>query len=146
MSYCKKVGKDVIIFATKEDHEKPSNVTLTELDNNDDKRGLILSNGDINWNCPCLGGMASGPCGYQFREAFSCFHYSQSETKGSECIEKFSQMQECMSQFPNLYPTHDEDEDQDFKEQFNNDLDQELAQKSEINKQSSVEDKDQKKT
>ena len=37
--------------------------------------GLILSNGDINWECPCLGGMATGPCGNQFREAFSCFHF-----------------------------------------------------------------------
>ncbi|KAG1815906.1 uncharacterized protein BJ212DRAFT_1480975, partial [Suillus subaureus] len=27
--------------------------------------------GEINWDCPCLGGMAHGPCGPQFREAFS---------------------------------------------------------------------------
>lgn len=37
--------------------------------------GLILESGDINWNCPCLGGMATGPCGVEFRDAFSCFHY-----------------------------------------------------------------------
>lgn len=44
--------------------------------------GLILDNGDINWGCPCLGGMATGPCGQEFREAFSCFHYSTEEMKG----------------------------------------------------------------
>ena len=83
--------------------------------------GLILPNGEINWNCPCLGGMAigllyilkrqqknlltisSGPCGIEFREAFSCFHYSQEEPKGKECLPKFADMQECMKQYPELY-------------------------------------------
>ena len=88
--------------------------------------GLILPNGEINWNCPCLGGMAigklrqykgdiltaiiPGPCGIEFREAFSCFHYSevchlfqrvslvnylswQAEPKGSDCLEQFAGMQ-----------------------------------------------------
>ena len=111
MSYCKQVGKDRIIFATKEDHSKPSTVQLNDEDT--EPKGLILDNGDINWNCPCLGGMASGPCGYQFREAFGCFHYSTAESKGSDCIEKFALMQECMSQYPNLYPNHKDEEDND---------------------------------
>lgn len=46
--------------------------------------GLIKENGEINWGCPCLGGMATGPCGQEFREAFSCFHYSKEEMKGNE--------------------------------------------------------------
>lgn len=33
--------------------------------------------------------MADGPCGEQFREAFSCFVYSKEEPKGVECIDKF---------------------------------------------------------
>lgn len=45
--------------------------------------------GEINWDCPCLGGMAHGPCGEEFRAAFSCFVYSKEEPKGMECIEKF---------------------------------------------------------
>lgn len=45
--------------------------------------------GEINWDCPCLGGMAHGPCGDEFREAFSCFVYSTEEPKGVECIDKF---------------------------------------------------------
>ena len=65
--------------------------------------GLILPNGDINWNCPCLGGMAVGPCGVEFREAFSCFHYSEAEPKGSDCIEKFAEMQKCMQGYPELF-------------------------------------------
>lgn len=45
--------------------------------------------GEINWDCPCLGGMADGPCGEQFKTAFSCFVYSDEEPKGMDCIEKF---------------------------------------------------------
>lgn len=45
--------------------------------------------GEINWDCPCLGGMAHGPCGEEFKAAFSCFVYSNEEPKGMECIEKF---------------------------------------------------------
>jgi intermembrane space import and assembly protein 40 len=45
--------------------------------------------GEINWDCPCLGGMAHGPCGEEFKAAFSCFVYSTEEPKGMECIDKF---------------------------------------------------------
>lgn len=45
--------------------------------------------GEINWDCPCLGGMAHGPCGEEFKAAFSCFVYSNEEPKGIDCIEKF---------------------------------------------------------
>ncbi|XP_034548721.1 mitochondrial intermembrane space import and assembly protein 40 [Notolabrus celidotus] len=112
MSYCREEGKDRIIFVTKEDHETPSSAELIAEDPNDpyEEQGLILPNGDINWNCPCLGGMASGPCGSQFKEAFSCFHYSTEEVKGSECIDNFRGMQECMQRYPDLYPQEEEKE------------------------------------
>jgi intermembrane space import and assembly protein 40 len=45
--------------------------------------------GEINWDCPCLGGMAHGPCGDEFKAAFSCFVYSKEEPKGMDCIDKF---------------------------------------------------------
>lgn len=142
------IGKDKIIFVTKEDHETPSSAELVEEDPNDpyEERGmtstfcppvvwlnfpfvrfekhkfatyiltsppvfipgLILPSGEINWNCPCLGGMASGPCGTEFKEAFSCFHYSKEEVKGSDCLEQFRAMQECMQRYPELYPKEDE--------------------------------------
>ncbi|XP_022199842.1 mitochondrial intermembrane space import and assembly protein 40-B [Nilaparvata lugens] len=108
MSYCKREGKDVIIFATEEDHAIPSTVTLPDPE---PQPGLILADGSINWNCPCLGGMATGPCGVQFREAFSCFHYSKEEPKGSECFDAFRQMQDCMVKYPALYNSPDDDDD-----------------------------------
>lgn len=78
-----------------------------------EEHGLILPNGNINWNCPCLGGMASGPCGEQFKSAFSCFHYSTEEIKGSDCVDQFRAMQECMQKYPDLYPQEDEDEEEE---------------------------------
>ncbi|XP_044746477.1 mitochondrial intermembrane space import and assembly protein 40-A [Coccinella septempunctata] len=110
MSICKEFGKDKVIFATEEDHKVPSTIKLPEPD---PQPGLILPNGDINWNCPCLGGMATGPCGYEFRNAFSCFHYSEADPKGSDCYEKFKTMQTCMQQYPTLY-NKDIADDDDF--------------------------------
>ncbi|GMM34093.1 Mia40 protein [Saccharomycopsis crataegensis] len=59
--------------------------------------------GEINWDCPCLGGMANGPCGEEFKEAFSCFVYSEAEPKGIDCIEKFKHMQDCFRKYPEVY-------------------------------------------
>lgn len=72
--------------------------------------------GEINWDCPCLGGMASGPCGEEFKAAFSCFVYSQEEPKGMDCIDKFKGMQDCFRQYPEIYGSEidsDEAEEED---------------------------------
>jgi intermembrane space import and assembly protein 40 len=39
--------------------------------------------------------MPHGPCGEQFRKAFSCFVYSEAEPKGQDCIDAFGEMQDC---------------------------------------------------
>lgn len=78
--------------------------------------------GEINWDCPCLGGMAYGPCGPQFREAFSCFVYSTQEPKGMDCIDKFQNMQTCFREHPEHYKGELEDDES---------LDAELAQEKE---------------
>ncbi|KAK4098154.1 hypothetical protein N658DRAFT_499734 [Parathielavia hyrcaniae] len=71
--------------------------------------------GEINWDCPCLGGMANGPCGEEFKAAFSCFVYSKEEPKGMDCIDKFQHMQDCFRKYPEVYGselTDDEDDDE----------------------------------
>ncbi|KAL7936445.1 hypothetical protein V8C35DRAFT_295506 [Trichoderma chlorosporum] len=67
--------------------------------------------GEINWDCPCLGGMAHGPCGEEFKTAFSCFVYSTEEPKGMDCIEKFQGMQECFRKYPEIYGSELEEAD-----------------------------------
>lgn len=59
--------------------------------------------GEINWDCPCLGGMADGPCGEEFKQAFSCFIFSEEEPKGIECVDKFKHMQDCFRKHPEIY-------------------------------------------
>ncbi|KAJ3988512.1 hypothetical protein F5890DRAFT_1491147, partial [Lentinula detonsa] len=71
--------------------------------------------GEINWDCPCLGGMAYGPCGPEFREAFSCFIYSEEEPKGINCVEKFQAMQTCFRAHPEVYADEIMDDEEDGK-------------------------------
>jgi intermembrane space import and assembly protein 40 len=66
----------------------------------------------INWDCPCLGGMAHGPCGDEFKEAFSCFVFSEKEPKGIECVEKFKGMQDCFRKYPEHYKEELEDDEE----------------------------------
>ncbi|CAK7204690.1 Oxidoreductase [Sporothrix eucalyptigena] len=69
--------------------------------------------GEINWDCPCLGGMADGPCGEDFKAAFSCFVYSTEEPKGMDCIEKFQHMQDCFRKYPEIYGAELGDDEQE---------------------------------
>lgn len=47
--------------------------------------------------------MATGPCGEEFKAAFSCFVYSEQEPKGIDCVEKFKSMQDCFREHPDIY-------------------------------------------
>lgn len=57
--------------------------------------------------------MATGPCGNEFRDAFSCFHYSEAEPKGTDCYDAFKTMQDCMSQYPTVYNQNLNDDDKE---------------------------------
>lgn len=69
--------------------------------------------GEINWDCPCLKGALEPPCGDYFKSAFSCFVASQSEPKGSECLELFAAMQDCFRAHPDVYLRDDDGHNQD---------------------------------
>jgi len=96
-------SKDKVLFLSEEDAKVPSTVILPEPSEEDGPHGPIFPNGEINWNCPCFGDMAVGPCGVEFRAAFECFHYSTADPKGSDCIDKFADMQICMTGHPELF-------------------------------------------
>ncbi|KAM3086237.1 Oxidoreductase [Clarireedia jacksonii] len=74
--------------------------------------------GEINWDCPCLGGMAHGPCGEEFKAAFSCFVYSKEEPKGVDCIEKFKGMQDCFREHPEIYASELEDDEEEVEQEL----------------------------
>ncbi|KAJ2443670.1 Oxidoreductase [Coemansia sp. RSA 2424] len=81
--------------------------------------------GEINWDCPCLGGMAQGTCGEQFKTAFSCFIYSEAEPKGMDCVDAFKAMQDCFRAHPEEYANEigDDDEEEEKEEADENDTD-----------------------
>ncbi|KAJ2317274.1 Oxidoreductase, partial [Coemansia sp. RSA 2681] len=81
--------------------------------------------GEINWDCPCLGGMAQGTCGEQFKTAFSCFIYSEAEPKGMDCVDAFKAMQDCFRAHPEEYANEigDDDEEEEKVEADENDTD-----------------------
>ncbi|RCI08664.1 hypothetical protein L249_4668 [Ophiocordyceps polyrhachis-furcata BCC 54312] len=94
----------------------PGSTPASEEDEDDGGQGGAFNpeTGEINWDCPCLGGMAHGPCGEQFRAAFSCFVYSNEEPKGMDCIEKFQyvrSMQDCFREHPDVYGAELEDDE-----------------------------------
>lgn len=88
------IDKDYLIFTTNEELTSPSQVEKVSPDT-EDIEGIITPEGDINWECPCLNGMADGPCGETFKTAFSCFFYSEADPKGSDCIEQFKLFSQC---------------------------------------------------
>jgi hypothetical protein len=61
--------------------------------------------------------MAQGPCGEQFKSAFSCFVYSEAEPKGVDCVDKFKQMQDCFREYPDIYGDEIDDDDSKMDEE-----------------------------
>ncbi|KAJ2480403.1 Oxidoreductase [Coemansia sp. RSA 2131] len=83
--------------------------------------------GEINWDCPCLGGMAHGTCGEEFKSAFSCFVYSEEEPKGMDCVGVFKSMQECFRAHPEEYASELEDDEDEKKSDDEESKDEELS-------------------
>ncbi|MCJ1378706.1 Oxidoreductase [Xylographa soralifera] len=100
------------------DAPSPPTSTPADLEEEASQQGAFNEEtGEINWDCPCLGGMAHGPCGEEFRTAFSCFVYSNEEPKGMDCIDRFKGMQDCFRQHPDVYGGElDDEEDQEAED------------------------------
>ncbi|KAL4876590.1 hypothetical protein BJY04DRAFT_231497 [Aspergillus karnatakaensis] len=104
------------IIATPDNNDALSESPLKSAEELEEEAGQQAAfnpeTGEINWDCPCLGGMAYGPCGEDFRAAFSCFVYSEEEPKGIDCIDKFKAMQDCFRAHPDVYGAELEDDDE----------------------------------
>ncbi|SAL98622.1 hypothetical protein [Absidia glauca] len=127
MSYAAKDGKDTVVFVDKEyvDSQKEELVPSQQEksadqepqgEEKDQSAAYDPETGEINWDCPCLGGMAQGPCGENFKAAFSCFVYSEAEPKGFDCVEKFKNMQDCFREHPDIYGDEIDDDDEEDDE------------------------------
>mmetsp|Transcript_33288 Transcript_33288/g.55828 ORF Transcript_33288/g.55828 Transcript_33288/m.55828 type:complete len:111 (+) Transcript_33288:168-500(+) len=54
-------------------------------------------------SCPCVADVKEGVCGEAFVGSFSCFIRSQEEEKGSDCLEYFKQLQDCIVKNPQAF-------------------------------------------
>ncbi|CAO1633575.1 unnamed protein product [Jaminaea pallidilutea] len=108
------------------------------LEDDDQQSAYDPSTGEINWDCPCLGGMAHGPCGDQFKDAFSCFVYSEKEPKGIDCVDKFKAMQDCFRQHPEVYKEELEQEERDEMDSLVYEAETALGVQKEANLEASV--------
>jgi intermembrane space import and assembly protein 40 len=96
--------------------DDPSSSSPADLEEETSSEGAFNpETGEINWDCPCLGGMAHGPCGEDFKAAFSCFVFSKEEPKGMDCIDNFKKMQDCFREHPDVYAGELAD-DEEFEE------------------------------
>ncbi|OBZ88874.1 Mitochondrial intermembrane space import and assembly protein 40 [Choanephora cucurbitarum] len=115
-------GKDTVKFVDEDQVNQAAAAaaetesTPAESTENDQSAAFNPETGEINWDCPCLGGMAQGPCGEQFKAAFSCFVYSEAEPKGLDCVEKFKDMQDCFRRHPDVYGDEIDDDDEEEEE------------------------------
>ena len=66
-----------------------------------------------------------------FLKLVGTFCFSEAEPKGSDCFEKFSDMNECMSSYPELYENNDEAMHEAAQESAKTTNDQKEEQKEE---------------
>ncbi|KAH9622156.1 hypothetical protein KSS87_010683 [Heliosperma pusillum] len=62
--------------------------------------------------CPCIADLRKGPCGNHFSEAFLCFLKSAAEEKGSDCVNPFVALQNCLKANPNAFPKDIDEEEE----------------------------------
>ncbi|ODV94881.1 hypothetical protein PACTADRAFT_50732 [Pachysolen tannophilus NRRL Y-2460] len=108
-------GKELPKEATDKEISTPKTSSEDSVNEEDHSQAAAYNpeTGEINWDCPCLGGMAHGPCGEEFKAAFACFVYSEADPKGIDCIEKFKNMQNCFRKYPEVYSEELRDEDEE---------------------------------
>ncbi|XP_048771108.1 mitochondrial intermembrane space import and assembly protein 40-like [Ostrea edulis] len=111
MSYCREEGndgKDRIVFVTKEEITAPSEaiIALDEEEIHDGPIGFVQPNGELNFGCPCVGGLHAGPCGYEMREFLSCNFYNSKDNndpRGQNCDDKLETMMTCIQKHADYY-------------------------------------------
>mmetsp|Transcript_27392 Transcript_27392/g.71870 ORF Transcript_27392/g.71870 Transcript_27392/m.71870 type:complete len:135 (+) Transcript_27392:36-440(+) len=120
-------SKDTQVFVSKDDEDSVSDGYASDTSpasDDDERMGAVGPDGEIDWDCPCLAGMTTSPCGEQFKKAFSCFVASKDEPRGSDCFFEFEAMQTCLSEHPEAFGGPDDESDDDVPSDVEADKDE----------------------
>ena len=126
MSYCEKPdgGKDFIFHLSPED--------LKDVEDPQKAYGAFDPvRREIDWECPCIGGAMKGPCAQEFKQAFSCFVFSEEEDKGSECYTEFLGLNKCFAENSEYYEKEKQREAEERKSRGEEEEAQEAEGKAE---------------
>merc|ERR1711953_114050 len=109
------------LTSNEEESTVTSNETTEDVESpNSDKscaEQLVKEDDSINWDVPCFAWIKDTPCWENFREAFSCTHYSTAEPPGSDCMEPMGAFMNCAREHPEYFPLDDdEDEEGEYEE------------------------------
>ncbi|KAF6153405.1 hypothetical protein GIB67_003595 [Kingdonia uniflora] len=83
----------------------------------DDENESLDAKAQKALECPCIAELRKGPCGTQFSEAFVCFLKSTAEEKGSDCVNPFVALQNCIKENPDAFSKDVLDEEESDKEE-----------------------------
>ncbi|KAI3941705.1 hypothetical protein MKX01_018295 [Papaver californicum] len=83
----------------------------------DDENESLEAKAQKALECPCVAELRSGPCGTSFSEAFLCFLKSTAEEKGSDCVNPFIALQDCIKANPNAFAKDVLNEDDSSEEE-----------------------------
>ena len=86
--------------------------------------GAIRDDGTINWECPCIQREVVGPCGVEFRTAFSAYvdMKNEGQTKPSDTfMTAIKSFNTCAGKFPEYYMPRLKDDTDNDDDDFNDD-------------------------
>lgn len=84
---------------------------------NNDENESLDTRAEKALECPCIADLRNGACGTQFTDAFLCFFKSTAEEKGSDCVNPFVALQNCIKANPDAFSKDVLDEDEAKKEE-----------------------------
>lgn len=77
--------------------DKNTNINTNEINSKD--TNSLIHHEQIDWNSPPLKKMTNGNCGNEFKDAFQCFIQSKHNERGSDCIDTFNKIQNCLAKY-----------------------------------------------
>ncbi|KAG0498797.1 hypothetical protein HPP92_003488 [Vanilla planifolia] len=98
-----KMGAEWIPLLKEEDQMMQVLKALEATANGEEENESLDQKAQRALECPCVADLRKGPCGSQFSEALVCFIKSTADEKGSDCVNPFVALQNCIRAHPDAF-------------------------------------------